>query len=555
MKLSWSINNFNFKLTWWLWLFVVVFAFFIQLLTLDVLPHLQQDEAQITDYGRLALNPRSDWSVTWVISQRKPLLLWSYLGPLIAEVSFHLAGPSGVGPRISSIVGGMVAASMLLGWLLARKTAVSASVGLSIAFLLDPLFVLSQRIARVDSWVFASCIAACWILTVEANKESKSTFRWRILVAGGLAASAAFIWPSAIFLYPLIGLELFGLTKANTTNLEKLKGFVFSSIYFLIGVIIIALLFILPFLQNFAMIFGDMNEMVSENIDSTAPFYSKVLKVFDYQSWLKLIKAYTKTFSPIFPVLGLFGALFCRDRGLIFVTIVTVILIFSTLIYEFRVLYLLPYFIILFSNLFKNVDLRFSSGILSKGKKFALIVTVIWAIGISLVARTALGIQASAEMDRDRVKQVLLTSIGEGEYSVFLDFTYEFYFAGRSLGWKLYTPYIHFTYDDQGNWLRESDHLPKDKFLELLSQMDYAIFYQGSLDQELKDQLTVSGLYFSSNFEFGNGSGDLETASSDNRAINILRWFLQGKQSYGSYAVYARKVMEEKHLSIQTNEN
>lgn len=540
MKFLWPIKKMHFKLTWWHWLFTIVLVFPIQLLTLDVLPHLQQDEAQITDYGRLALNPNSDWSVTWLISEEKPLLLWSYLGPLTAEISSHFSGSSGLGPRISSIIGGLLASSMLLGWLLARGVPVFASFWLSIAFLLDPLFVLSQRMARVDCWVFALCIAACWILATESKNGNRSLPRIKLMGAGGLAAGAAFVWPSAIFLYPLIGLELFRLTKAEETINEKFKSLASSSLIFILGSVLVAFFLMLPIWKILPSFFGDMNAMVSQNVGSAKPFHEKVFILLDYQPWLKMIKAFFKNFSPLFPVLGLAGALLHREKGLIFVTLVTVTIIFASLVYEFRVLYLLPYFILLCSGIFIKAKLISTTQLLKKGGKVALIMLVIWSIGISLIVRTALGLEASSEMDRDRIKQVLCTSIGQGDYKVFLDFTYEFYFVGRSLGWKLYIPYIQFTYDEQGNWLRESDHLPKDKFLELLAMMDYAVFYQGSVNKELEDQLTTSGLYFSSNWEIGNRDTK-ETVPSTKSTVNILRWFLHGKQSYGAYVLYARK--------------
>src|SRR4051794_2410484 len=88
------------SLFWFRWILILSVIFLVQVSTISLLPHLQQDEVQITDYGRLAIDPESDWSVTWLVGNEKPLLLWSYLGPLISEVSFKLGGSSGIGPRI-----------------------------------------------------------------------------------------------------------------------------------------------------------------------------------------------------------------------------------------------------------------------------------------------------------------------------------------------------------------------------------------------------------------------------------------------------------------------
>lgn len=522
------------------------------MITLDVLPHLQQDEAQITDYGRLALNPESDWSVTWILSKEKPLLLWSFLGPLFSEMSFHLFGPSGIGPRISSIIGGMIAASLLLGWLLAKKVPSYPSLALSVSFLLDPLFALSQRIARVDSWVFAFCLGACWLLAIESNRKQNSFFIWRVFFAGGLTAIAGFTWPSAIFLYPLIAYELLRFLRIKKTFSEYLKDITILLLNFIIGAVIFSAFLVFPMWHNISIIFKDLSVVVNENINATSSNESGIIKLLDYKPILKLIKAYIKTFTPIFPILGLAGAIVFREKGLIIVTLVSIFLIFSTLVYEFRALYLLPYFILLFSLFFIEKDEGSLNIILNKASHYALFTVMFWSIFISLVVRTTLGLISKNEMDRNNIENVLSQKIGSGDYRVFLDFTYEFYFAGRALGWKLYTPYIHFTYDSQGNWLRESDHLPKENFLDLLSKMDYAIFYQGSLNQDLLDQLEESELFLNSNFEIGHNQNNWENNSSQNRILTVLRWYLQGKQHYGAYVIFARKTPCKNQLSVES---
>ena len=150
----------NAKKVWYIWIIFAIGMCLIEASTLDVLPSLMQDEAQITDYGRLALDPLSRWSVTWWVSGDKPLLLWSYLGPLFAEFGYQIGGPSGVGPRIMALIGGLTAAIMALGWLLERKVPTVIAGLLALAFLLDPLFTLSQRMARTDSWVMTFYLAS-----------------------------------------------------------------------------------------------------------------------------------------------------------------------------------------------------------------------------------------------------------------------------------------------------------------------------------------------------------------------------------------------------------
>src|SRR5690606_36546214 len=111
--------------------------------------------------------------------------------------------------------------------------------------------------------------------------------------------------------------------------------------------------------------------------------------------------------------------------------------------------------------------------LLKKLSKVTLYVLLIWSVGITLFVRTALGLQDTVERDQKYIYTAAVSSIGPGKSKVFLDFTYEFYFAGRSLGWQLYTPYIEVEYDTQGNWLFNNKYEPKEKFASLLSEMDY----------------------------------------------------------------------------------
>lgn len=539
------------KWVWWLWCTALVVAFFIQLLTLDVLPHLQQDEAQITDYGRLALDPHSDWSVTWRVAEDKPLLLWSYIGPLIAEVSFQLGGPSGLGPRIASLLGGSIAATMALGWLLARRVPVYVAFGLSLAFLLDPLFVLSQRMARIDSWVIALCLAACWILHSASKRGSESIPKRSIMVAGALAASAALVWPSAIFLYPLVVLELVVLSISKEKGNHKWKTTALLGLYFFSGGLTAVVLLLLPVWESLVMLYNDMATMVTQNIDASRSFQSRLLGLFNYQLWIKMLKALVKTFSPLFPILALAGLIFYRHKGLLLASVITIAMIFATLVYEFRVLYLLPYFLALGSGIFLRAAENPTNLSLQKICAVTLIILMTWSVGTSLFLRTGLGLEGKEARSRSRIQHIAASSIGAGNYKVLLGFTYEFYFAGRALGWKVYTPYIQYAYDAEGNWIREKDYQPNDKFLILLSDMDFAVFAQGAITHELKEQLTASGLHYSSTLETGDGNTGEVVPELQSRNKSVLLWFLQGKESYGPYVLYSRaKNINNSKLSV-----
>jgi TM2 domain-containing membrane protein YozV len=441
-----------------------------------------------------------------------------------------------------------MAATMALGWLVARRVPFYAAFGLSLAFMLDPLFVFSQRMARPDSWVLALCFACCWLLRETTNKDH-SFERWHIMAAGGLAATAAFIWPSAVLIYPLIILELFQVAKAGKEVAYRNKYILSLVLYFTVGGLIFAVLLLLPIWQNLLIILNDMTTLLSQNVDPSKTSQDRFFSFFNIESWLTMMRTFRRAFSPVFPLLALAGIVLHREKGLILVFIVTLFIIFASRVYSLRVLYLLPYLLVLGSGIFIQSK-ESQSNLLKSLRIITLSVLLAWSVGISLLIRTALGLEGKSERNRDKIYQVAVSKIGKGNHNVFLGFTYEFYFVGRSLGWKLYTPYILYSNNEQGKW--EMPYKPTPEFLELLSKMDYVIIPKGTVTEkldvqvarsnvELEKQLASSGLYFSSTFRLGEDG-------YQNRTKEFLLWlfqgrglaFLQGKDSYGSYMLYAR---------------
>ena len=538
--------------SWIMWFITLVIIFLIQLITLDDLLLVYKDQVQIIDYGRLTLNPDSKWSLTWQIAEEKPILIWSYIGPLIAEISYHLGGVHGIGSRIAALLGGMFAATMAFGWLKSRKVPRYAAYGLSIAFLIDPLFVLSQRIGRMDSWVIALCLASCWILSISSQK--KQLPKIYLMIAGGLAIIAGLTWPSAVFLFPLI---LWELIKQGTWKGNKIGDFdwnlLFKKVgYFSLGGLIIGIFLLIPIWDNLTFIFRDMFTMISRNVDSSQGSSGKLLALFDYQVWLKLVKAYIKTLSLFFPILAIAAVILRREKGLIIATVLTIATIFATLVYELRALYLLPYFLILSSGLFLNFGKKQLNIIGKKFSKAGLLILVLWAVGISLVFKTAMTLENNSESHQERIFEIANSFIGSGDYKVFLGFNYEFYFAGRSLDWQLYSPYVKYEYDDEGNWISENKYEPKDKFVKLLSKMDYAIFRENEVDQDLAEKLETSGLIYTDELILDKNKEAYQKEVS-NRTKEIILWYLVGNETNNSFILYSRNHPNLKRLSSKPN--
>jgi 4-amino-4-deoxy-L-arabinose transferase-like glycosyltransferase len=477
--------------------------------------------------------------VTWWVAGDKPLFLWSYLGPVFAEIGYQLGGASGVGPRIMALLGGVIAATMALGWLIDRKVPGAIASLLALAFLLDPLFTLSQRMARSDSWVMAFCLGSCWLLSISASKNGALKVML-IMLAGVLAAIASFVWPSAVFLYPLICLEFLRSIYDNESIRKSFKQFILCSLYFLAGGLLTSIVLIIPISQQLPLIVGDMKNMIALNVNATKTPAERLLTLFSYQPWAKVIKSFAKTLSPGLPLMAIWASLFRREMGLVVASFFTLSIIFMTLVYEFRILYLTPYFLAMSGELFRRLGLSPVKSIFKRVSNGLLILVVVWSIVISIFLRSILAINDGSLHDRSMISNAATSAIGYGNYKVFLAFTYEFYFTGRSLGWQLYTPYIQFTYDSAGNWIRKDDFQPRGNFIKLMSKMDYAIFTKGQVNDAIARQLQLSGLNYKATIHISDGLISKTNSSSPDRTSNIILWFLRGADSYGPYLLYAR---------------
>lgn len=129
-------NNF-----WLLWFLILTIVFLIHCLTLTVSPPIWQDEVQIIEYGRIFLQPITDWSVNWDLLNARPFFFLFYLGCLLQEWAFKAANFSIAGSRIFTLIGASVAATTTMGWLLYRQVPRKIAALLGLALLLDPYYI------------------------------------------------------------------------------------------------------------------------------------------------------------------------------------------------------------------------------------------------------------------------------------------------------------------------------------------------------------------------------------------------------------------------------
>ena len=200
---------------WWLPFLALMLAIFLPSLGSSPIV-VWQDEVQIVDYGRVMLDPGTDWAVSWSTHEHKPVPPVSYLGCIGAELAYRFTGTV-LGSRLFCIAGGFLLGSLVLG--LMKEPGRPPVIGLLFAGLivLDPGLVQSYRAGRLDAMAMAFVLAGALCLKLHARNPD-----WRWLVAASLAlACAPYIWVRAAMSIPAALLPLVFASEMPTRKLLR----------------------------------------------------------------------------------------------------------------------------------------------------------------------------------------------------------------------------------------------------------------------------------------------------------------------------------------------
>lgn len=502
------------KRFWLIWLLIFLPVFFLFLITLDKGPYLHADEFVIVDLGRYILNPNSTWSIAWITEIKEPAFLISYLGVVFQELIYGYFGQ--YGPRLFALIGAIAAASALMKWLLVRNVSRHAALFIGLIFLLDPLFVQSFTIGRIDSWSMFLCFNSGWIIHGSKYYSSRRRiFNLRLLVAGLMAGLAVFVWPSAIFLFPLIIMELFQVQLKTGRNESKMRGFFGTILIWIFGTLFITSLLFLPISRQLSLQVINILEAIYANSHSGSNYELGGI-LHNLKELPRVLK-----FSP-FVVLGAsIGFIKQKNRDILLATIFVTILMVGSLVYINRVQYLIPYFLLAIGSLFQKGA---GDSISQKLRNWLLIVPLVWSIGLSVGARTYLVFAEENLEDRQLLHNAAVAMVGEGEHKVYIP--YEFYYSGRSLNWQMYRAY-----------LANNNPLNLPVLQQILPHVDYFILNQPSV--EFENEMVRQGFRNMGEFRLYkdppkpfNG-----ITTNDIRLRNLYSVF---KKPYGPYKLYKR---------------
>lgn len=394
---------------------LLLFGVLLHATTLSFSPLHWVDEVQINEIGRGgAFMDNREWDMvlfgdgSWIPQQSWAIY---YLGGLIQEAGYQMFGH--IGPRVMSLICLVLCVILLYFYL--KKCAIDTPWVIVLCMILfsSPLMVLSVRGGRVDVLAFLFLFAS--LLTLQSYKGDHKREFWVYGTSTLFAVLMCFSWITGIVLLPLV---LWEMNRRFQENRHGLTAIRLGVCVILVG-LLTSLIFLLPFLISFnesLRIFLSVVDLNSSSKGIADPIGS-IMKVFKYEFG--------------FLVLGVAAWAFNWRNNAIALGGVVLFLFASimTNVYEFRVLYLVPYTIIGLGLVIKKNDTK-----LSKIVRLLLLFYAMCFFGRSVLARNCIDFIAMKGRDYGVVQDEFEKVVGKN-VRVYNN-SFQLYYIGRILEWK-----------------------------------------------------------------------------------------------------------------------
>lgn len=398
---------------------ILMFTVLCHLSTLPISPLVWGDDATITEEGRLQLFPSSTDDSILLFKKDMAAKIYHVLGPSICELGFRMTG-SFLAPRIFALAGFVAATLLLFFYLRSRTHHLSATLIAVLLFMSNHDVILSFRSPRLDCWAFVCCLLSLICLDY-AQKTALPYFKVYLLwfLSGVSAAIGFFIWNASALLYPMIGILGLEHMLCDKNILSSIRKLAIAVIGFL-GVFILIALF-------FDLLHNDSGK-------SRALFFELLWGTFHGNS-IALLACVLKTplSSLLIFSLLIYGLL--RKNLLSIGICCTLVFVLLTQLYVFRFLYLefmaMIYVGILLPDFLKNKNHTLVC--LFRG---LAVLTIISSLLVMTVLRNIIPHFFTQVRSYPTLELAMNKSIGSGA-SVYTD-TYQVYYAGRNLDWKMY---------------------------------------------------------------------------------------------------------------------
>lgn len=465
--------------------------------TLEYSPLPWYDEAIIIEYGRTMLDRASQTGYMSLLAPDTPLKFISYLGAIIQELAYRVAG-SMRGPRSMSLLGLLMAALLWARLLKEMRFPPLIAYGVAMLCLFDPVITQSVRGVRVDIWAINLAMLSVLLIVNMQNRDNRHVV-FASFVIGFLACLQLFVWPTAILLWPLMLVALLYLFYERQWQSQYIARVLFAG---LLGGLSAAGLILLP-------LYRELPDLIACMLH----FSARDLSQDPANNASRLIGCFLK--SPLTGTMGLFGLLVFRKfrpYGLAFLSLM--LFAIATNFYVHRFVFLMPYLILGCAYFLWSCS---QHGVfLKRLSRMALLAALISGFGYSVIARNLAEFMVRDARSHRSLVALLREQIGPAGTRVYVD-TFQTYYAGRELGWKQYHMTMFYPPEHRG---------------DLLSSLDW--YLSDSLTEEASKILQENGFVFQKIIA-------LPDAIPHNPLVSLMR--KQGRAiGYGPYHVFKRCV-------------
>lgn len=439
------------------------------LVSMSVIPLPWLDEVHIVEMGRIA-GARGAVESSFMMNSdgADSYLAVYYLGPVLHELAYRLAGVAGV--RFLPMLGLLAASIFCRLWLLKRKMSPKSATLLALVLLVDPLLTQSIRLVRVDCEALALCFMTLYCLRRSAEHQGPSQ-RGDFFFAGLLAGASLFVWPTALLFGFFYLAEFWKLRAEQQLPLRASFRLLLSAGC---GASLSILLLLFPLLPQCAALVTNLQSYFSgQGVSATVD-----LKSIAYGIFICTLKECLR--SPFFMLAAGLGLVGCISRikqnaFLLGSFCVTVLLCVRSGLHTYRFIYLFPF---LFQ--FAQLGIQDIGERTIKGGRALVMCMIIYGFSTSVFAYVGLSLIYKGR-SLSAVTEHLRNVVGTGRQRVYSR-TLQTYYPGRTLGWE------HFRYAKDALILDDEDHA------NLLTKVDTVIDSVTPAYYAIEESFTLYGL-------------------------------------------------------------
>lgn len=445
----------------------------IHILTVAEYPAAWFDEIEIIEIGRFSIfdiNP--EWSVNLIPTSSGTLAhphpYFHYLSGALLETMYRLTG-SFIASRILMLLSLPVCALITFFWLKKIGIGITAALITSLLLLIDPNATICAHWYRPDIW----CVSIILFSSLLISKSKKSAHpSVLLLIAGGLGALSVFFWITAVLILPIIFLEQYR-NRSTATKLYLSKSLIIVTI----GAVVTTAILLIPLYRH-------IPDIINQYLTNSEIATLATTQNTHFTAIGERIKDFVKIAcrSPFIWIAAIAGIFIQRKLTAHAVTFtITVIFILLTRVYHLRMIYLIPY-LFLFTAAFVEHFISSSQKILSMSARLFSIGALCFGFLLSVVALNyaAWPEKNTLPIFTDKLKQAI--PMIEPNVCI-LDFEHECYYAGRSLGWKMYST-------------SQRTLVLKKEYIKFLDQMDAVIISSALPDITDQDKNTLAAQGF-----------------------------------------------------------